>query len=435
MNRQIAFYSEDELVAHIKTRVPTLYHSSQTSTVIPFEKIAGELNSSTVLGNLSTIKGSLSFDKENNLVVEGFVTWKEAKDFCRSRGREIMTSPTEELAGVLSGIATSATGERSFGFKNLRSQVVSLDYLNFQGKKFTLSAFRPLELPIDLSEYQNEFSQFCDFKNAPFPRLQFETDLMTGTEGQLGVIVKAVLKTIVYEPETYLFILLPKWEIDFKPHAELFFAVQNFRNEIRACEMIDSNSLSYLSEEMRVGKNQDVVFLEIRKSDFEKVYENLISKLTLITEDNIFEMNSGKCRELRVSVPRAIFEVNSRMGVTKKGTDVQVRAHDFNLLIDFYRELSQLGIDYNLFGHFGDAHLHFNFMPEASKNEFCNEQLERLYREVKKWNGSPFAEHGIGLLKRKFIANFYSETQRKVFKELKNNFDPYGQFFTEGFMS
>jgi glycolate oxidase len=186
---------------------------------------------------------------------------------------------------------------------------------------------------------------------------------------------------------------------------------------------------------MRVGINQDVVFLEIRKSDFEKIYENLISKLTLITEENIFEMNSGKCRELRVSVPRAIFEVNSRMGVTKKGTDVQVRPQDFHLLIEFYRELSKLGIDYNLFGHFGDAHLHFNFMPEASKNEFCNEQLERLYREVKKWNGSPFAEHGIGLLKRKFIANFYSDTQRKIFKELKNNFDPYGQFFTEGFMS
>lgn len=435
MNRQIAFYSLDELVAHIKSGGPTLYHSSQTSTVIPFEKIMGELNAATVLGNLSTMKGSLAFDRENNLVVEGFLTWKEAKEFCRSHGREIMTSPTEELAGVLSGIATSATGERSFGFKNLRSQIVSLDYLNYQGKRFTLSAFRPLELPLDLNGYQKDFAPFANFKNAPFPRLEKETDLMTGTEGQLGIIVKAVLQTIVYEEETYLFFLLPKWEEDYSQHLELFHAVQAFRNEVRACEMIDANSIAYLPDEKKIGNNQDVIFLEVRKKDFEHVYENLISKLKLINEENIFEMNSGKCRELRVSVPRAIFEVNSRMGVTKKGTDVQVAPNDFQKLLDFYRSYTKLGIDYNLFGHFGDAHLHFNFMPDKTKNDFCNSELEKLYQQVKVWHGSPFAEHGIGLLKRKFIKPFYSEHQLRVFKELKDNFDPKKQFFNEGFMS
>lgn len=435
MNKTISFYNLEELMTHIKSGVPTLYHSSQTSTVVPFEKISGELNEKTVLGNLSTLKGSMSFDKENNLIVEGFVTWKEAKEFCRSHGREIMTSPTEELAGVLSGIATSATGERSFGFKNLRSQVVSVDYLNYQARRFTLSAYRPLEVPIDISKYQHAFLPFKDFKNAPFPRLEYETDLMTGTEGQLGVIVEARLKTIPYEEETYLFLLLPRWEEDYRPHLELFMAVNQFRENIRACEMIDSNSISYLPAEKRVGKNQDVIFLEVRKCDFEFIYEELLSKLKLISEENIFEMVPSKCRELRMSVPRAIFEVNSRMGVTKKGTDVQVHTGDFEKLLEFYRTYTKLGIDYNLFGHFGDAHLHFNFMPDPTKNDFCNEQLEKLYDKVLEWNGSPFAEHGIGLLKKKFIKKFYTEIHTEIFRELKSNFDPKKQFFPEGFMS
>lgn len=430
-----SFYSISEVRDHLKTGEPTLYHSSQTSTVIPFEKLGGLLGPQTVMGNLSTIKGSLEMLSNGNLKVKGFVTWKEAKEFCLSKGREIMTSPTEELAGVLAGIATSCTGERSFGFRNLRSQIVELEYLDFSGAIHTLKADKKLECGIDLTMYQKDFSHYETYKNAPYPRLEFETDLMTGTEGQLGVIESAVLKTIEHFPETYIFMLLPKWEEDFRPHLEVFKAVQSFRSQVRACEFLDSNSLSYLSPDMNPGKDNDVLFLEIKKQEFEDIYENLLSHLTLINEDQIFEMNASKCRELRMSVPRAIFEANSRMGVTKKGTDVQVSAEKFIDLLTFYREMGNKGVKYNLFGHFGDAHLHFNYMPTPDKNDYCNEQLENLYKKVLEWRGSPFAEHGIGLLKRKFIAPFYNDHQKTVFRELKKKFDPKGQFFPEGFMT
>lgn len=430
-----SFYSIPELVTHLETGVPTLFHSSQTSTVIPFEKITGAMKSETVLGNLSTIKGSLEMLPDGNLKVTGFVSWKEAKEFCLQHGREIMTSPTEELAGVLAGIATSCTGERSFGFRNLRSQIIELTYLNYQGLESKLLASKKLECGIDLSSYQKDFSHYQFYKNAPYPRLEFETDLMTGTEGQLGVITSAVLKTIEHFPETYVFMLLPCWEEDFEPHMQIFHAVQKFRDQVRACEFIDSNSLSYLPAEKNPGKNQDVIFLEIKKDDFEEIYEKLLSQLSLVSEEQIFEMNASKCRDLRVSVPRAIFEVNSRMGVTKKGTDVQVSEEKFRDLMSFYRTFATKGVPYNLFGHFGDAHLHFNFMPTPDKNDFCNQELETLYAKVLEWKGSPFAEHGIGLLKRKFIAPFYSETEKAVFRALKKQFDPKGQFFPEGFMT
>jgi glycolate oxidase len=430
-----SFYTKLDIVAHLKNSIPTLYHSSQTSTVIPFENMNGLLGAETVLGNLSTMGGSMELLPNGDLKVVGFVTWKDAKEFCLSKGREIMTSPTEELAGVLSGIATSCTGERSFGFKNLRSQIVELVYLDYNGEERTLNSTKKLECGINLSDYQNDFSFYGQFKNAPFPRLEVESDLMTGTEGQLGVIVSAVLKTIEHFTGSYIFMLLPKWEDNFEPHLELFKAVQNFRSRVFACELLDSNSLSYLPKEKNPGQDNDVVFLEIRKNDFENVYEELISQLTLIDEDHIFEMEGSKCRDLRVSVPRAIFEANGRMGVTKKGTDVQVSPDKFKELLMYYRKLGKLGVEYNLFGHFGDAHLHFNFMPTASKSEFCNVELEKLYSQVLLWHGSPFAEHGIGLLKKKFITPFYSETQKTVFRALKKKFDPNGQFFPEGFMS
>jgi FAD/FMN-containing dehydrogenase len=436
MMREKAFYNLAELKEHILSGVPTLYHSSKTSTVIPFENYETILNSETVLGNLSLIKGEMRFDYSYNLIVTGFVTWKEAKEFCLAHGREIMTSPTEELAGVLSGVATSATGERSFGFGNLRSQVLGIKYMNYLGEICDLSSIAPLSHHLKLKEYQGEYKKYSHLKNGPYPRFEFESDLMTGTEGQLGVITQVKLKTIKYEEGTFIFILLPKWEVDYRPHLEIFNLIQSLRNEIRACELIDANSMNYLSEEKRIGKNNDVLFLEIKKSEFERLVDLLLSKLSFTKTENIFEINSDKCHELRMSIPRAMYEINSRNGVQKKGTDVQVDADKFEELLKIYRQFSKLGVQYNLFGHFGDAHLHFNFLPsnDVDEIELCQLELESLYHKVLLLNGSPFAEHGIGILKQKFIKPFYGPIQLKTFSELKTLHDPKNQFFPEGFM-
>lgn len=437
MSLQRKYFSNvEDLKKFLTEHTPALYVSSGTSTVVPFEALDKVLENS-VVADLSGIKGSLSFRNDGELTVKGHVTWKEAKEFCLQHGYEIMTSPTEELAGVLAGIATSCTGERSFGFGNLRSQVIDLVYLDYNGEEKMLSVHNKIknDLATKLSIYQKEFNQFKDFKNAPYPRFEVETDLMTGTEGQLGIIVEATLKVRKHASETYLFFKLPKWTEDYTAHLEIYEKIQNFRSRVFACEFLDYQSLSYIPENENPAPGMDLIFLEIAQSDFEDFYTDFVSTLKHVSEDNIFEMSGSKCRALRVLVPRSIFEVNSRMGVTKKGTDVQVSREHFKDLLNTYRELNQLGVACNLFGHFGDAHLHFNYMPTKDQEEQCLKKFDELYARVLTWNGSPFAEHGIGLLKKKFIEPFHNEVQRQVFSEIKNKMDPYQQFFPQGFMN
>jgi FAD/FMN-containing dehydrogenase len=428
-----SFQDLTDLKAHLKTHEPTFYTSSKTSTVIPYDKLSEEIQATLTLGDLSKITPQMSM-KGDNLVLSGAVNWQDADQFLKSHQRAIMTSPTEQLALVLAGVATSCTGERCFAFGNLRKQIIRLKYLNYNGDEIELLHSRPFPELNALKAYQESFAPYAPFKNAPFPRFETETDLMIGTEGQLGIVTELELATTPNDNVTYVFLLLPRWEDDYRAHLEVFEKVQAYRGPVVSCELLDANCMSFLKPEERMGSNQDIILMEIKAEQFEEVFDQLLNQLTHTSMEDVYEVSGHKFHQIRAGVPRAVFEENSRMGVKKMGTDCQVKGEDFAKLFDFYRQAAKVGVRYNLFGHFGDAHLHFNFMPTPADTAKCQAEFEKLYQKVYEWRGSPFAEHGIGLLKQKYIKSFLTDTQRVVFKELKTIHDPFSQFFPQGYM-
>lgn len=428
-----------QLREYVKSGRPTLFHSSKTSTVIPFENIAVE-----VLGDLSHLPKKIEINGNGHLVVSSSICWKEAREFLKGKGWEIMAAPTEELACICAGVATSATGERTFGFGTLREQIVSLTYMNYEGaikvlkSESFLSDHEIFKDPVSsklLIEYQKESLNYKSFKNAPFPRLSNETDLMIGTEGQLGLVLEAELKLVKSKSVSFIMIHMPRWEEDYLPHLELLTKIQNLRGKILSCELLDWNSLEHLKQEDRPAKDKDVLFLEVLTEEFEPLYENLLSQMDLLKVEDIFEISAEKFHSIRVLVPRSIYELNAKMKVSKKGTDTQVSPKNFIELLDLYREFTKMGVRYNLFGHFGDHHLHFNFMPKADEENKCILALENFYIKIAEIGGSPFAEHGIGLLKQKFIKNYLKEIHFDMYATLKDKFDPEGAFFPQGYMS
>ena len=439
--------SWSDLAVFLRAQNPSFFFSSQTSTVIPFDRLSKIFDPDSVhLVNLSQIPGEMEM-RGKNLVCRGAVNWQAAREFCQEHGREIMTAPTEELACVPAGVATSCTGERCFGYGTLRQQIVSLKMMDSEGKIQDLGVHRKLsenalfqgnEAAQLLQDYQQAYQQYQNFKNAPFPRLERETDLMTGLEGQLGIVLEVELHTVVQENLQYLFFVLPRWEEDYGPHLKILEMVQPLRHLIHCCEFMDSNSMDLLDPSLRPGPaKKDFIFLEVGEKDFEAVYEMLVAGLEHfegLGPEHIYEMGASKFHQLRVGVPRGVSERNSRAGATKKGTDIQVRVAQMGELLEHCRNLAQQGIDYCLFAHFGDAHLHFNFMPTREQQERCDEFFEALYLEVRKMRASPFAEHGIGIIKQKFIAPFLQGVHRQMFRYLKSQMDPHNLFFPGGYL-
>ena len=162
--------------------------------------------------------------------------------------------------------------------------------------------------------------------------------------------------------------------------------------------------------------------------------KNFLSELSFLNLDDVLELSEGAYHDLRKGVPRSVSEYISQKGLIKKGTDVQVKDEYFKRLIEKYKKASELGEDYVLFGHLGDGHLHFNFLPQKGNTLKCDQFLKLFYEEISQWNCSPFAEHGIGIIKQEHILSFLGDNQFRIFKRLKECYDLNNKFFPYGFL-
>ncbi len=434
------FSSVQELQEYLQhNNDPLLFIGAQSSTVLNFDKLRGQMKFAAWSNSANFLQQHIS-----SVTVRGAVSWSELREYLQWDERDVMTYPTEQNASVLSGVATSATGEHAFGYGVLRDHLKMVKFVDATGQEHVLkhdvplieSAFFSTETAKKLLErYQDSYAAYAAFKNAPFPRLEVETDLQVGFEGQLGVITEIELNTIPTSHSTFMFLKLPKWVDTLEPHMEIFASVQSFRQKVISCEFLDFASQQFLPRELVLNANGDVVVLEIDNNWLEFVVAELLLKLSSIDSNEIFELSATKFAKIRQTIPLMTNEYNAQHKIVKRGTDIQLLGVGLDNLMREYQLFSGLGIKYNLFGHFGDGHLHFNFLPYENQQEQVDFALAKLYKDVAKWGGSPFAEHGIGIIKQKFIRPFYAAPQFAMFRYLQSLFDPDNIFFPQGFMS
>ena len=114
--------------------------------------------------------------------------------------------------------------------------------------------------------------------------------------------------------------------------------------------------------------------------------------------------------------------------ITKLGTDMSVPAQYLDPALDMYeKDLTEAGLNFVIFGHIGQNHLHVNVIPRSIEEY---DKAKALYmgwaHTVSAWGGSVAAEHGIGKLKVPFLRAMYSDSQLEEMAALKAVFDPEG---------
>jgi len=138
-----------------------------------------------------------------------------------------------------------------------------------------------------------------------------------------------------------------------------------------------------------------------------------------------------KLKAFRHAVPEAVnLLIDERRrkepSLTKLGTDLAVPDASLEDVLRLYRAtLADTSLEYVMFGHIGDNHVHVNIIPNsAAEYELGRELYGEWARAVMRMGGTVSAEHGIGKLKKSLLRQMYGEEGIREMMRVKQAFDP-----------
>jgi len=262
------------------------------------------------------------------------------------------------------------------------------------------------------------------------------THLVVGSEGTLGIVTTAIIRLIG----------LPKAKSDllvlFRSPAEAIGCVPEIiaRGTIpTSIEFMDKlsveTSCKYLNESLPYEACGAMLLIEMDGSDPAQVDLDAEKVGDLCMEKGAIEvyMADNRTTQERVwSVRRNIAEAFKVASPVQSLEDIVVPPASIPEIVP---ELDRIALKYGIaipcYGHAGDGNLHATLvkdpaMPMETWKRAEPEALEELYAVVTRLGGKISGEHGIGLKRKKYMAEFMSPVELGLIKAVKKAWDPNG---------
>ena len=284
-------------------------------------------------------------------------------------------------------------------------------------------------------------------------------DLFVGSEGTLGVFSEIEI-TLLKAPEVILGV------IGFFPsEQDALSFVRAARGEHvegdektvlperpLAIEYFDVHALNLLRDQkQKLGPSSNIpalpesahtaIYIELATTD--DGLEDIAEALLLLLESCGSQSDTAwtaftpeeteRLKTFRHALPEA---VNQRIGeravahpgLTKLGTDFAVPDEALGTMMAAYRAtLDAADLEYVIFGHIGNNHVHVNILPR-DKKEY--EKGKSIYVELAKQalscGGTVSGEHGTGKLKKPLLKLMVGDSGIEAMRAVKRVFDPRG---------
>jgi len=364
--------------------------------------------------------------------------------------------PTERSCSLGGNVAANASGARTLHYGPTRDWVLALTVVLADGGilRLTRGGVRAQNARFLLHDGSGGTREI-PIPDIPMPRTKHVAgyyvredmdllDLFVGGEGTLGVVTEIDLR-LEAEAREILYLSL------FLPESKVLPVVRRLKSSLDplALEYMDRRSLALLAaykEEQGAASEvpsfptdaEAVLYTELA-GDLESIYESLAALLEEM-EIDLQSSWSGSSRtdgEAMKAFRHALPErINSLIAarkaeipeLTKIGTDMAVPDEAVPEMLRTYREsLDSRGLEYCIFGHIGNGHLHVNILPENTRQLSAGRELYREFaRKAVELGGSVAAEHGIGRLKREFLRIQYDEEEIRGMRRIKEILDPEG---------
>jgi D-lactate dehydrogenase (cytochrome) len=397
-------------------------------------------------------------------VVEPGVSLRDFQTAVEERGLLYPPDPTERAAAMGGTVACNSSGARTFKYGATRAFIERLRIFLPDGEELqvrrgeTFASGSTLTLrAVSGKTYTLALPQITmpAMKHAAgyFVKSGMDAiDLFIGSEGTLGAIAEIEVR-LLRQPERIVAGVIFFDSVD---------GVMNFVQEAREASLktranasadggtseigIDSRALEYFDRfaldfvrdeypnipqeaaaavwfEQEVNDETEGTLLEL--------WYELIGKYTPFMDEAWFaitEKDQEELREFRHAVPAKTYERIRELNQRKIGTDMAVPDAHFRTLYDFYTtEFTKEGLQYIIFGHIGNSHVHANiFTSNAEELDRAKAAYHRCVLKALELGGTISAEHGVGKIKRDYLRDMYGAAAIEQFAVLKRVLDPAG---------
>jgi D-lactate dehydrogenase (cytochrome) len=409
---------------------------------------------------LNRIKEIVREENGGWAIAEAGVVLADFQRAVSDRGMIYPPDPTEWSCYLGGTVATNASGARTFKYGPTRSFIRRLkialatgDLIDLERGQVLADSSGRLHLPLpggrsitaQLPSYRMPLTRKHAAGYYVAPGMD-ALDIFIGSEGTLGVITEAET-TLLAKPESLL-----SGVVFFDSEEKLLAFVrearaasldtragrQGVRVEARALEYFDSESLNLLRWRYALVPERAAGAVFFEQETTAESEERLLSDWLALLEqsgalldDSWFATNEHdqrEMREFRHQLPVLVNERLARHGQRKVSTDMAVPDEEFASMLSFYKQvLRESELQYVIFGHIGDNHVHVNIMPRSeAEAEAAREIYLTFVRRAVRLGGTISAEHGIGKIKRDYLRLLYTEEHLREMAALKRAFDPAG---------
>ncbi|HXB12535.1 MAG TPA: FAD-linked oxidase C-terminal domain-containing protein, partial [Bacteroidia bacterium] len=262
------------------------------------------------------------------------------------------------------------------------------------------------------------------------------TQLMTGSEGTLGIITKIVFRLIPM-PKHNLLMMVP-----FFSAIEACEAVSAiFRAGITpsAMEFLERDAIDWALkyvDGITVAVKDEVqatLLIEVDGNDVDVLMrdcERITEVLQNYKTDEVLFAETSEQKNALWKMRRSVAEAVKSHSVYKEEDTVVPRA-ELPVLLAGVKEIGKkFGFQSVCYGHAGDGNLHVNIIKGNMSDEQWNNNLPQGIREIfqlcVKLGGTLSGEHGIGWVQKEYMDIAFPEITRTLQKQIKSVFDPNG---------
>lgn len=351
-------------------------------------------------------------------------------------------NPTETTSTIGGNVGTNASGSRTFKYGATRDWVQELKIILPNGVDFHIKRGEvTLKNKIEFLDYSIPFNDINmpSIKHAAGYYLKPGMDLIDlfiGSEGTLGIIHEIKLKLLEIPKNLIGLIIFFKNESELFNFLELIRDSSNKKINPRLIEYFDKNSLNVLRKFYNQLNEEyhSALWIEQEENDENIIDEILSEWYELISNNSSFsddvwvaldDKQHTEFAKFRHKLPEEVYENLTSNNSFKIGTDTAVESKYFrNYYRELYEDLENLNLEYLVFGHIGNSHLHANIFYKNENEMLLAKQFYRdLIKKTVSLGGTVSAEHGIGKIKKEYLYEMFQDEINTMI-QIKKTIDP-----------